>query len=529
MSYAVRKLFALLLACTMLLCVGCGPANNAGTSNNTSSGNNSSSGDSGSDKGDSIVVATANEPQNFVTFGDVASSDHDQLVLYNIYDTLLYKDTVDGSVKPWLVESWEVSEDGLQYKLKLREDVYFHNGNKLTADDVQFTFDNAKVCSIGSSLLINYDYTEVVDDYNLIIHMVDPYNAFPNVLCSRVACIMDKEYYEEVGHDAYAANPIGTGAYKFVSRSSGDSIVLEANEDYWGGAPFYKTVTIKPITDTNSQILALESGDIDVLLNAPVESLSRITADNVAWDGVGSNATMYLLFNMTSSSWITDDLNFRKAVQYAIDKDAINTVVFSDKATVVDTYGAPIFTGRPAAGTYSTYSYDIEQAKAYLEQSSYDGREFEIACVSGSTNETAAEIIQGLLINIGINAKVNAVDNATFYDIIRETGEFDAYVKTDVSSTLDMDALCNYFMYEKYYFEDTQYTHGAELDSLIRESRKEPDSEKRTAIFAEMCDIINQDAEMLYILVDVNTAAYNTSVEGVVPSMAKYYRYSEWS
>jgi peptide/nickel transport system substrate-binding protein len=224
-----------------------------------------------------LVVAVGVESTYHTTFTDSGQSgDLDQIVLYNIYDTLLYKDTTDGSIKPWLVTSWEISPDGKEIKMKLRDDVYFHDGSKMTAADVKFTCDNARNSQIGNGLLVNYNTTEIVDDYNIIIRMDYPYNAILNSFCSRTACIMSKAYYDKVGLEGYKKTPIGTGAYKWVSWTSGDSIVLERNEKYWGGVPKFKTVTIKTISDINTQILALESGDIDVIVNAPIENMQYL-------------------------------------------------------------------------------------------------------------------------------------------------------------------------------------------------------------------------------------------------------------
>lgn len=479
--------------------------------------------------GGDLVVATSFEPLHFTTFYDNQSGDNDHVVLYNIYDTLLYKDVNDGSIKPWLAEEWALSEDGLQITIKIREDVTFHDGSKFTTEDVKFTYDTTRTYPIGASLLVNYDYTEIIDEYNCIIHMTNPYTAILNAFCSRAATIMSKSYFEEVGLEGYKAAPIGTGAYKFISVSSGDAIVLEKNENYWGGAPAFDTVTIKTITDINTQVLALESGDVDVIIGTPIENLKYINNPDIVVDTVGSNASHFLTFNLQATSWVGKDLNFRKAIQYAIDKNAINEAVFGGEATIIDIYGSPVFTTRPGAGAYSTYEQDMEKAKEFLAASDYDGRDFKVVCVAGSANEKTAEVLQGTLQELGVKMKITAVDAPTFFDTVRSTGDFDAQIVINTSSVLDMDSLYLYFSKIKYDFDNMNYLRGDEMDELLMSARTYADNNKRLENITQTVSIINEDAYAIYMLVDVNTIAFNAELKGINANMAKYYRFSEWS
>lgn len=509
------KIIAYLLISTlMIMTFGCAAA----PTSDTASGNDRD-----------LVIAVGAEPNHLTTFSEQQSSDNDQVIQFNIYDTLFYMDTTTGTIKPWLAKSWEISPDGKQIKIALRDDVYFHDDTKMTAQDVKFTFDNEKNYPLGKSMLVNYDRTEVVDDYNCIIYMTAPYNAILNALASRASCIMSKAYFDKVGLQDYNAAPIGTGPYKFVSSTSGESIVLERNDKYWGKAPAFKKVTVKTITDVNTEILALESGDIDVVLNAPIENLQHLSNPDVAWDSTGSNATQWLGFNMIETNWVSKDLNFRKAVQYAIDKDAINNSVYGGKATIVDIYGAPSFTTRPAESSYSTYAYNMEKAKEYLKASNYDGREFNVVVKGGTADAKAAEVIQGSLYQIGVNMKVTAVDSATFYDTTRTSGDYDAQLTTTTSSVLDLDSLCLYFLKAKYYFKNQNYPHADEMDQLLQDQRQNPDQNKRLEDITQVVNYVNDDAVTIYNLVDVNTIAYKNDLKGVTPNMAKYYRIIEWS
>lgn len=476
-----------------------------------------------------IVVAIPAQPQHFTTFNERQSGDDDQYVLYNIYDTLMYFNTRTGAVEPWLAESWELSPDGLQLKVKVREDVTFHDGSKMTAEDVAFTYNTAKQYPIGRSMLINFDRAEVIDDYNLIIHMAQPFGAVLNLFCTRVAPIMSKAYFEKVGMNGYYNAPIGTGAYKFVRLNSGDSVVLERNENYWRGRPAFRTVTLKIIPDINTQMLALEAGDVDVVFAMPIENVLRINSPELSIDTTESNAVQFLFFNMQENKWAAQDMNFRKAVQYAIDKDAINAAVFGGRASLIDMYGSSAYSAKPPAGTYSSYTRDLAKARQYLAASNYDGRDFTIVCKAGTPTALTAEVIQGTLQEIGIKVRVLAVDSATFYDVIRGTGDFDAQLVINPSSIMDMDGLNNYFTTMKYELPGIKYPRGEEMDRLILTARVEPNPAKRLEYFKTVCSIINEDVYHIYTNVDINTVAFKSDLKNVRADMAKFYRFFEWS
>ncbi|GHV39407.1 glutathione ABC transporter substrate-binding protein [Spirochaetia bacterium] len=481
-----------------------------------------------------LIIATAQEPTHFVSLTATTSSDFDQMVIFAVQDTLLKKDWEHGGeVIPYLAESYEVSPDGKQIKIKIRDNVYFHDGTKLTAEDFRWTYDETLRFPIAPVLWINYDHTEVVDDLNFIIHLSNPYAPFLNILCSRVGPVMSKAYWEKVGDEGYAQKPIGTGPYKFVEVLSGNQIVLERNDNYWGEKPEFKRVIIKTTPDVNTQIMAIETGDADVAVGVPIDNLLSINNPDVVWDSTAANTTAMLWFNMMDDRPLIQDINFRKAVQYAINKDAINQGIYGGNATMIDIYGDIKFSGRPPAGTYSTYEYNQTKAKEYLAKSSYKpGQEFRVITWAGNVTEKIAQIIQGNLQEVGINMRLVATDTATFYDTLRNTGNWDAQYWTTGSSIMDMDSLGNSFLYSRYepkFKDHIKYPQGERLDYLCRTGRVEPDPAKRIEIYREAVSIVNDEAYQIYTHVDVNTVLYRKGLKGIKADMVKFYRYQEWS
>ena len=512
-AISIVLLAAMILGMAML--PGCGSK-----SNGTDSGNSSST-----PKKSELVVVTSSEPVFFNNLCPSMTNLPDTLVYSQVYDPLFYKDWNDGGkVRGYLAESYTISEDGLNINIKLRDNVYFHNGYKLTSEDVKFTFDEMYTRTLGKALLINWDSVEIVDDLNLIFHLTAPYGAIMNALCSRLNYISCKKYWDEVGgFEGYNKAPIGTGPYKFVSAVSGDRVVLQRNDNYWNGKAAFEKCTIKTVADNNTAVLAVESGDADVALNLPLDALVNIQDSNVQWSSNPSFECGYLQYNFMSTSWAGNDTNFRKAVQYGVNKEAINQAVFYGKTNTPDILGDETWTGRPASGTYETYSYDVAKAKEYLAKSNYDGREFRVITWANTNLEKAAQVMQASLLEVGIKMKVVAVDRATFWDEVRNnTTDWDACLHCLGASSLDMDAY-NHFMFSMYpqYFNQNQVIpQGQELNDLVLAGRLEPDASKRAEIYKQLVNIINENAISMPLYQEINTALYRSDLKGVVADKA---------
>lgn len=512
-----KRLVCTVMVMIMVIGMMLGTAGCGGGSSDTTT-------DSGQTEKTELVVVTSTEPVYYNNLCDGMTNLPDTLVYSQIYDPLFYKDWEDGGkVKGYLAESYEMSEDGLQIAVKLRDNVYFHNGAKLTSEDVKFTFDEMSTRPLGTALLINWDYVEIVDDLNLIFHLKAPYGAIMNALCSRVNYISCKSYWEEVGgFEGYNAAPIGTGPYKFVSAVSGSEVVMERNDDYWNGTAAFERCVVRTVSDNNTAVLAVENGDADVALNLPLDSLININNPDVEWDSNISFEFGYLQYNFLPSSWAGNDTNFRKAVQYGIDKEAINEAVFYGETNTPDILGDDTWTGRPAEGTYETYTYDPEKAKEYLAASDYDGQEFRVLTWASTNLDKAAQVMQASLQEIGINMQVVAVDRSSFWDTVRSSEDWDACLHCLGASSLDMDGY-NHFMFSMYsqYFNENQVLpNGQEMNDLLEAGRVEPNEETRVEIYTQLVNLINEEAVSMPIYQEINTALYRKDLQNVSADQA---------
>ncbi len=478
---------------------------------------------------DTIVLATSGEPYRFYAQGSQSCAGDDNLALSNIYDCLLFLEP-DGSLTPALAESYDVSEDGLTYTFHLRQGVKFHNGEEMTAEDVKMTFDTGAAGPIGSALFVNYESCDIVDDYTVDIHLTSPYAAFPYGVASRIGGIICKSYFDEVGEDGYYAAPIGTGPYKFVEYVKGDHTTLTANEEYWRGVPAIKNVVIQTVADTNTQILGLQNGDYDVVRDPAIDVCLRLDDPNVTWakeNSVG-RVTMYM------NSWGAGpgkDINFRKAIQAAVNKDDVNQAMYSGEADILDIDVCASYGGCPDPGTYQVVEYDPEAAAGYLADSGYDGNtEWKILVQSGSRYESGAKVIQAQLMSIGINCVVDAKDNASYMEEYKAR-EWDAIIADNLSSVVDADSLMTYHSMDSWWDPAVQGSpRDPEIWDLIQEGRA-TQGDARKPIYASIADIVTEEAYDVPLVNSIVTVAYNTKLDGMKAHCLGNYNfyYCSWN
>ncbi len=531
-----HKVLSLVLVLVLAgsILAGCGSSNSTPASGAAST--SGSQGTQGSQAKDSLNVVTYADPIGVFPLHVDYSADktRDGVFFQQVYDTLFRLDA-EGNPEPWLATEYEVSEDGLEWTFTLRDDVYFHNGEKMTAEDVVFSWETALAenPTAATSMLNGLAAGEVIDDTHVKATLSHVSPAFLNMLCTQMGVIINKAYYEEVGGaEGYAAHPVGTGAYKFVSRTSGEKIVLEANEDYWAGAPAIKNVQISIIGNISTQFLSLESGDADVVINADLSSCTKLQENSpVTWDSTGSTTRTLISFGWTKD-YIRDDLNLRMAIQSAIRKEDLLAGVLFGQGKILDIDVVTGFPTSPDEGTYTVIPYDQEAAKEYLAKSNYDGRELEIYVITGSTCEKAAQIIQGQLAEVGIKVAVVPCDNATFssaqrnasadMNISDNTNVWFDFCNPGASYNPDMETT---FKHEEY-FKDVDVIKDYYAKIAI-----EQDPAVRKQLMADLMSFGVENAYQIPLYASVNAIAYNKNLQGVAASPVSdfYIHKLSWS
>ena len=435
----------------------------------------------------------------------------------NCFDRLVEIETVDGApqIVPGLADAWEISEDGLDYTFHLHEGVTFHNGDLLTADDVVFTvermMDPATLASntdvferVEGAMECLRGETEGVsgvtaaDDLTVKFHLVEPCDFFLSMLATPAGSIYNRESTE--GVDNFGTDPavcFGTGPFQVTEWTLGNRVVMKANPNYFRGAPQIDGVIMSIVPDENTMRMEFAKGNADVFDFDYGKTQLQWFMDNGYEDQIISGrrlGTYYLMFNTSIEP--LDDVNVRKALQMAIDRQAILDAVYNGKGVVLDTflpYGVPGHSDEA-----ESIPYDPQQARELLAEAGYaNGFDMELAVMADSPDLPVYTIIASYLGQVGVRATINQIDSSSFYDIRRD-GNLPSYYNNWSADFNDPDNfLYTFFSNKNTVGRSVNYSNQAIMD-LLDEARLMADHETRIAAYEKIDNAVShEDAVVL--------------------------------
>ncbi len=339
----------------------------------------------------------------------------------NLYDSLVFPN-VDGSVKPWVATSWDISTDGLKYTFTLREDVKFHSGNPLTADDVVFSLNRMLAIGEGYGYLFtaNVQGAKAIDTYKVEFTLKQPFGPFLAALVRLyvldgkqvMANKKDGSYGDngDYGKDWLITHDAGSGPYKVKETKVEEYVVAEKFADYWGGfgpnAPdqFKEIGTTQPVTvKTMISRRELEISDQWQTAEA-LEGLAKIPGITVM--SAFSGGVCNIMLNTKKAP--TDDLHFRRALAYCVDYDTVANTLFPGSRQAK----GPVCSDTPGADpTVFQFKQDMTKAAEELKQSKYadslDANPVELDWVAEVPDEEKiALLVQANAAKIGITVNV---------------------------------------------------------------------------------------------------------------------------
>nr|WP_253292668.1 ABC transporter substrate-binding protein [Intestinimonas sp. MSJ-38] len=408
---------------------------------------------------------------------------------------------------PDLAESYEAISD-TEWEFKLRQDVKFHDGTSMKAEDVKASLEWAKGFAEVSLYNDNIQSVEVVDDYTVRITTPTPSPVLLFNLTQHGNAIVPKKLIDE-GHD-FNTQPIGTGPYKFVSWTRGDQVEFEAFEDYYLGEPSIKHVTWKIIPEGSSRTIALEAGEVDLVIEVEAMDVERIQEnDKLATIQYMPTSVTWVMLN--NEKQFMDNENIRHAINCAIDKESVVTVALNG-------LGKPALaqmpTNIPGVTEENADQYDVEKAKEWLEKSGVDPAEikFSIIC-SDDTKKRAGEVVQANLKEIGIECTLESMDLATYLSATAE-GDFVAaiggYGMSDTISYFN-----GVFHSKSINASNKSRMNNPEIDALIDQASKTIDKEEREALTTQCAAMLNQICSQAPLYQTISLRAFNADLEGV--------------
>jgi ABC-type transport system substrate-binding protein len=453
-------------------------------------------------------------------------------LLANIFSGLVQFDGELGIVAD-LAETWEVSEDGLEYTFHLRPNLTFHNGDTLTAEDLIYTYERTtdpEFASPHANKLAQVEEISAPDELTLVIRQSAPFAPFLATACSRgpgrALNPISRRAIEELGNDGFGRTPVGCGPFQVVPDSVdlASGFEMTAFENWYGGRPPLDAIEVSVIPEISSRLSAMEAGDIDMLDIVPAIGVDRL-AGNDQFTIVEAPGTNWwgLRMNLTRPPW--DNPDARMAVARAIDRNDLNDKAFLGK--VVPCIGpiAPAFGWAyvDPESADSPQAFDLAEAKRLAEQAGIDGEQ--PAIMLQADDPRPAENLRNQLAEIGLDVQLDLV-NTTAYFERWDAGDYDWNITGSVVDADPDDNVWNYFS-----SEGPWNTHGysnPEVDELLMQERTTPDQEERAAIFQRIQEIAQQDAPFAFLYHEPDRTAFTASVQGYTPIPEQRYLETIW-
>jgi peptide/nickel transport system substrate-binding protein len=338
---------------------------------------------------------------------------------------------------------------------------------------------------------------------------------------------MSKNYVETKGDDAIKREPMGTGAYKLKEWVAGDHITLEANENYFQGAPAIKTVTIKPITDKNTGLIALENKEIDAYLNINTSDIS-IVEGNESLAFYSTDQAAVLMLNMNIEAGPLQNVKVRQALSYAINKDDII-------AGALEGIGKPANSPiPPVADGYSAdvkgYEHNAEKAKELLKEAGYSDLTLTLKLKEDSKNQKVAQIIQSNLKDAGITVDIDVMESGAYSNEIYVNGNYELSIGSWSGMFLDAYSVIYSQFHKDCNGPTGNITHvkDDELSNLLDEALLAQDEEKVKA-YESVVENIYENAYNIPLVFEQTTITTNANLKGVKASPLGIYMFKNLS
>jgi peptide/nickel transport system substrate-binding protein len=369
-------------------------------------------------RGGTLTAALDIEPASLdPIFGNAPSLD--RKVFNLIYENLLLLDD-KGQLQPALATSWEIAEDQKSITFKLRPGVTFHDGTPFNAQAVKFNIErtiNPATNSPHASTLAGVSGVDVVDDMTARINLSFPSGAVIAGLASEAGSMASPNAVQSLGKD-FGRKPVGTGPFVFSEWRSADRVTVKKNDKYWrkdtsGGAlPYLSEVVVRFMPNPAVKLLEVKAGSVQLSDNLQVKDFADVDANKElkrvpALTGIHQ----WMSFNVTKPP--LDNKDLRQAINYAINRDALNKVVSRGFGTVTPTLVTEnewIFIKDLPAPTH-----DIAKAKDFLAKSGFKG-ELTVSVIQRDPDTQIAQLVQAMLREAGITLKVEVLERQAWVD-----------------------------------------------------------------------------------------------------------------
>lgn len=428
---------------------------------------------------------------------------------YNLHDTLFHPQE-DATVQPAIAEKWEKVDD-LTWKIFLRKDATFHNGEPVTAEAVKFSFDrvnNPDIQCPHKGKLSAFKEVTVVDAHTVTISTEAPY-APGLYMLGYYLPIVPPKYIAEKGDTEYNMAPVGCGPYKLAKWVRGEEVVLERYDGYYGPKPAYKTVIFKGVPEEASRIAALVTGEADVISGVSVQQRKKIMESGKAYLTDQMGVMPYLGLNTYEAPF--NDVRVRQAVNHALNRELVNKAFFDDKAIICNGPISPRTFG--ASPNLKPYPHDPEKAKALLKEAGHpDGVDVRLAYPTYMSQiQEQAEAISAALGDAGFRVTLEPFERAVMWERYKgKKHQMFIYWWDDAPEP-------DRYMYSLFHSQSRDYYYKNPVaDVLLDLGRTILDRQERAKVYNKLDEVLYEDCPWayLYVVPDVFGVANAVNYQG---------------
>ena len=415
-----------------------------------------------------------------------------------IFDSLISQNDRDLSLQPGLATDWEMIAPD-QVRLELRQGVYFHNGDAFNADAVEFSLMRAADSPgiLGMTNMI--ESVEIIDDYNVIVHLNIPFVPMLNQLSlSQLAIVSPRAVQEaEAAGADFADTPVGTGPFVFDNFIPGSELTLTRNDDWWGPTPAFEGILARAIPEQGNRLIEIETGNADIAIDgAPMDIPQAEASPNVVVQQGASTTITYLGFNMIDGPLA--DIRVRHAIKHALNMDAIINVAFAGAANTAHSLISSITWGY---ASQEPFELDLERSRELLAEAGYpDGMEMRLWYNAGNQQRAdMAEMIQNQLLPAGISVTVETIEWASYLERTANA-EHDMFILGWAPTTQDPDVSLFALLHSSNVGNpgNRSFFVNERADYLLERGRSELDYDTRLALYAELMEIVQYESPVMF-------------------------------
>lgn len=437
-----------------------------------------------------------------------------QPIFKAVYDQPLDQNP-DLSLRPNLIKKWTVSPDGLKIDVELRDDVVWHNGDKMTAADFRYTFYERVRKQADLKLDIGNSWREitnieVLSPTTAVVTLSQPKPTAPQWFSFLGSYVVPMNYMEKVGVEGFRQKPVGSGPYRLVEYQLNSRIVLERFDQYWGPKAKIKRVIYEIVKDPSARVAAVQSGQADLVINTPVRETTRLGKE-AGLTGELDPITRLTLLQCRNDLGFAND-NIRLAAHHAIDKQALSKAFYASAAVPLSTISVP---GTPAYDPNFKFAYDPKLAIALLAKSGYGPKKpakIKMAATNGHfpSDFDIARAIVAMWKKVGIEAELDTIEYAKYFELNRGNKLPEATLYSWDNATGDPEIFAGYLLNPKLPFSAWK---GEEVGQCVIALRSVIDYQKRVAGYKEVEKFAVERGATIPLLQSVITVVRKTGLK----------------